>query len=109
MAMTPCSLTNTQTQQWHGCRRLWQYAIHAVLQDLGKHWPPQRLSGESLLEWRRQRQLYTDLWRRQLQLRRQKSAPTQVPKACMWEKSTYVLWAECACMHGLCMPHQAQL
>lgn len=72
----------TDSKGLHGCRRLWQYAIHAVLQDLGKHWPPQRLSGKSLLEWRRQRQLYTDLWRRQLQQQRQKSAPNQVFKAC---------------------------
>lgn len=64
-----------------GYRRLWQYAIHAVLQDLGKQWPPQRLSGKSLLNWRRQRQLYTDLWRRQLQLQRQKILPDQVSEA----------------------------
>lgn len=70
-----CTVTDSK---FLGYRRLWQYAIHAVLQDLGKHWPPQRLSGESLLHWRRQRQLYTDLWRRKLQLQRQKSSPVQV-------------------------------
>ena len=72
------SYMHSHRKQVLGYRRLWQFAIHAVLQDLGKHWPPQRLSGESLLHWRSQRQLYTDLWRRKLQLQRQKSSPVQV-------------------------------
>lgn len=37
------------------CRRLWQYAVNAVLQDLGKQ-QPHKLSSQHLREWRRQRQ-----------------------------------------------------
>lgn len=37
------------------CRRLWQYAVNAVLQDLGKQ-QPHKLSSQHLRQWRRQRQ-----------------------------------------------------
>lgn len=91
------------TAKFLGYRRLWQYAIHAVLQDLGKHWPPQRLSGESLLNWRRQRQLYTDLWRRQLQLQRQKSLPNQV------SHSVYPQLAMSRCIQSAVVPNLSLL
>ncbi|DBA81627.1 TPA: hypothetical protein ACH3X1_007382 [Trebouxia sp. C0004] len=47
-------------------RRLWQYAIQAVLQDLGQH-QPRKLTGATLLEWRDQRQRYVELWTHHLQ------------------------------------------
>ncbi|KAA6426735.1 MAG: vacuolar sorting-associated 13F-like [Trebouxia sp. A1-2] len=47
-------------------RRLWQYAIQAVLQDLGQH-HPRKLTGATLLEWREQRQRYVELWSHHLQ------------------------------------------
>ena len=50
----------------HGCRRLWQYATQAVLQDLGQH-QPRKLTGATLLEWRDQRQRYVELWTHHLQ------------------------------------------
>ena len=39
----------------YACRRVWQYAVNAVLQDLGKQ-QPHKLSSQHLREWRRQRQ-----------------------------------------------------
>ncbi|KAL0051145.1 hypothetical protein WJX82_002690 [Trebouxia sp. C0006] len=47
-------------------RLLWQYAIQAVLQDLGQH-HPRKLTGATLLEWRDQRQRYVELWTHHLQ------------------------------------------
>ncbi len=50
----------------YDCRGLWQYAIQAVLQDLGQH-QPRKLTGATLLEWRDQRQRYVELWTHHLQ------------------------------------------
>ena len=42
------------------CRRLWQYAIQAVLQDLGRG--ARRVSLSSLPSWRQVRQQYIALY-----------------------------------------------
>ena len=62
------------------CRRLWQFAIHAVLQDLGEH-QLRRLTGDTLLKWRNQRQRYVELWTHHLNSL--KGSSDQVCNVCM--------------------------